>query len=282
MQHLTIAGGAGIKIHVFETGNPEGPPILFIHGWSQSHASWFRQLNASELRDRFRLIALDLRGHGDSEKPVGGYDETALWADDIRAVIETTEADRPVLVGWSYGGYVICDYLRHHGQERIRGINFVGAAVDRGVKVDYERSSRGWDDVWPDEDSDAPHIYSEEAEPAAIAMRRFVRNCTNRPLRFHDELAQLGVNLMTPPRVRKALIARTMRNDDVLLSITVPTLVTQGELDIIVHPDSAKHIAGLVPAARVSLYPDAGHAVFLEDTERFNRELAEFSATEPP
>jgi non-heme chloroperoxidase len=62
VQHLTFDGGAGVKINVVETGNPDGPPILFIHGWSQSHASWFRQLNAPELSERFRLIALDLRG----------------------------------------------------------------------------------------------------------------------------------------------------------------------------------------------------------------------------
>jgi non-heme chloroperoxidase len=279
VQHLTFAGGAGVKINAVETGNPDGPPILFIHGWSQSHASWFRQLNAPELSERFRLIALDLRGHGDSEKPAGGYGDGALWADDINAAIDTTGADRPVLVGWSYGGYVICDYLRHRGQGRIRGINFVGAAVDRGVQVDYERAGSGWDDVWPDEDWDAPHIYSDEAERAVVAMRRFVRNCSNLPLRFHDELALLGVNLMTPPRVRKALFDRTIRNDDVLSSLTVPVLVTHGEVDNIVHPDSAKHIADLVPTARISLYPDAGHAVFLEATERFNRELAEFTAS---
>lgn len=279
MQIHAVPGGAGTTLHVVESGNPAGPPIVFIHGWSQSHASWSRQLNAPELFEHFRLIALDLRGHGDSEKPLAGYDDPVLWAADINAVIEVLRADRPVLVGWSYAGYVICDYLRHYGQKRIRGINFVGAAVDSGVKVDYERGGSGWDDVWPDEASDAPHIYSEAAEDAAVAMRRFVRNCVSGPLRFHDELAFLGLNLMTPPRVRKALFARTMRNDDVLAGVTVPVLVTHGERDIIVHPGAAKHIAAVVPAARMSVYPDAGHAVFFEAAERFNRELAEFTLT---
>ena len=279
MRFHSVPGGAGTKLHVVETGNAAGPPIVFIHGWSQSHAIWTRQFNAHELLERFRLIALDLRGHGDSEKPLAGYDDSALWAADINAVIETLRADRPVLVGWSYAGYVICDYLRHYGQERIRGINFVAAAVDSGVEVDYERGGSGWDDVWPDEASEAPHIYSEGAADAAVAMRRFVRNCVSEPLQRYDELAFLGLNLMTPPRVRKALFGRKMRNDDVLAGVTVPVLVTHGERDIIVHPDSAKHIAAVVKTARTSLYPDAGHAAFFEAPQRFNRELAEFALT---
>jgi pimeloyl-ACP methyl ester carboxylesterase len=273
----SVAGGGGAALHVFETGNPAGLPILFIHGWSQSHASWTRQLNAPALRERFRLLALDLRGHGDSEKPVAGYDDPALWAADINAVIETLQADRPVLTGWSYGGYVICDYLRHYGQQAIRGINFAAAAVDRGVKVDYQGGGDGWDDVWPDDASDQPHIFSEAAEDAATAMRRFVRNCVAAPLPFRDELAFLGLNLMTPPRVRKALFERKIRNDDVLAGITVPVLVSQGERDRIVHSDSARHIAAGIRGAQLSLYPEAGHAVFYEAAERFNAELAEFT-----
>jgi pimeloyl-ACP methyl ester carboxylesterase len=224
---------------------------------------------------------MDLRGHGDSEKPLAGYDDSALWAADVEAVIETLGADRPVLAGSSYAGYVICDYLRHCGQERIRGINFVGAVSDKGIEVDYERTGSGWGEVWPDDESGAPHIFSEGAEEAAVAMRRFVRNCVHVPLRFHDELAFLGLNLMTPPRVRKALFDRTMGNDDVLAGITVPVLVTQGERDIIVHPDSGRHIAALVPGARSSFYSDAGHAVFFDAAERFNRELAEFALSAP-
>ena len=281
MQVHAVPGAAGTRLHVVEAGNAAGPPILFIHGWSQSHACWLRQLNAPELQTRFRLIAMDLRGHGDSEKPLVGYDDSALWAADVEAVIETLGAQRPVLVGWSFAGYVICDYLRHCGQERIRGINFAGAATDRGIKVDYERGGSGWDDVWPDDESAAPHVFSEGAEEAAVAMRRFVRNCVHVPLRFHDELAFLGLNLMTPPRVRKALFDRKIGNDDVLAGITVPVLVTHGERDIIVHPDSGRHIAGLVPGARTSFYPDAGHAVFYDAAERFNRELTEFVLSAP-
>ena len=70
-------------------------------------------------------MAYDLRGHGMSEAPLGPehYTNGELWADDV-AIIDQLGLERPVLVGWSYGGFIICDYLRAHGQDRIAAIDF--------------------------------------------------------------------------------------------------------------------------------------------------------------
>src|SRR5205085_7995890 len=83
---------------------------------------------------RPRLVACDLRGHGMSEAPLepGPYTDGKLWAEDVAAIIEELHLDRPVLVGWSYGAFVICDYLRAHGQDRIAAIDFVEGAVKLG------------------------------------------------------------------------------------------------------------------------------------------------------
>src|SRR5690348_6458838 len=102
MKHHHITGGGGVQLHVVETGNPQGRPILFLHGFSSCWLTWRRQL-CSDLATAFRLIALDLRGHGLSEKPCDGYADSRLWADDINAVIEALRLDGPVLSGWSYG-----------------------------------------------------------------------------------------------------------------------------------------------------------------------------------
>ena len=72
MKHHTITGGGGVQLHLVETGDPSGRPILFIHGFSQCWLAWSRQLN-SDLADRYRLVAMDMRGHGLSEKPRDGY-----------------------------------------------------------------------------------------------------------------------------------------------------------------------------------------------------------------
>src|SRR5712691_1209395 len=108
----TITGGGGLQLAVHEYGQPHGKPILLIHGFSQCHLVWSKQYQ-SPLADEFRLVCIDNRGHGMSEKPTAleYYTQAELWADDVQAVITGLALRKPVLAGWSYGGFVINDYL---------------------------------------------------------------------------------------------------------------------------------------------------------------------------
>jgi len=111
MKNHKIVGGGGIQFHLVETdnaetgnaetGNSSGRPILFIHGFSQCWRTWDRQMN-SDLANDHRLVAMDMRGHGLSDKPRDAYADSKLWADDVNAAIQTLQLDRPVLCGWSY------------------------------------------------------------------------------------------------------------------------------------------------------------------------------------
>ena len=84
-----MRGGGGTEIWTGEWGNPDGPPILLIHGFMQSHLSWSAQLD-SDLANDFRLIAIATRGHGRSGKPEdpAAYQDGQNWADDIAAVMD--------------------------------------------------------------------------------------------------------------------------------------------------------------------------------------------------
>ncbi len=268
-QH-TIEGGRRLALHVREWGNLEGPPIVFIHGWSQSHLCWAKQYE-SWLAEEFRLVALDNRGHGMSGKPLDydNYSDAQLWADDIVAVISELRLDRPVLVGWSYGGFIICDYVRSYGQEDISGINFVGGAVSLGQAAFGTLIGPGF--LEPFEGATA-----EDLPTNIQAMRDFLRGCTVEPLPQEEFEVALGYNIIVPPQVRAHLGTREIDSDEVLSSLTVPVLVTQGREDIVVLPTMAEHILSTCPTATPSWYEEVGHAPFLEDPERFNRELAEF------
>ena len=83
------------------------------------------------LAERFHLITFDLRGHGRSDAPAEAarYADDLVWADDLAAVLEVVSARRPVLVRWSYGAFVVADYLRAYGEEAISAIALVGASV---------------------------------------------------------------------------------------------------------------------------------------------------------
>ncbi|HEY6743342.1 MAG TPA: alpha/beta fold hydrolase [Lapillicoccus sp.] len=74
-----VPGGNGVALQVEETGNHEGRPVLFVHGISQCRLAWSRQLRSALGRD-LRLVAMDLRGHGLSEKPRDDYGDPAVWA----------------------------------------------------------------------------------------------------------------------------------------------------------------------------------------------------------
>jgi pimeloyl-ACP methyl ester carboxylesterase len=126
----SVVGSGGLHLHVREWGKADAAPILCIHGWSQNHLCWSKQYE-SALADRFRLIAFDLRGHGMSDAPLEPqhYTNAQVWAEDLAAIIDRLHLSPAVLVGWSYGGFIICDYLRVFGDAAVAGITFVDAAV---------------------------------------------------------------------------------------------------------------------------------------------------------
>jgi pimeloyl-ACP methyl ester carboxylesterase len=106
-------------------------------------------------------------------------------------------------------------------------------------------------------------------------MRQFLHNCTVKPLAPDDFERALCWNIIVRPDVRGALGRRVIDSDDVLSTLRVPLLVAHGRKDIIIKPAIAEHILEICPTATASWYDDVGHAPFLEDPARFNRELAE-------
>lgn len=264
-----VIGGAGRALHVREWGRPDAPPVLLIHGWSGNHMCW-RHQTQSELTKEFRLVALDLRGHGMSDHPSDPdqYRDAELWADDIAAVMDQRQLRRPVLVGWSYGGFVISDYVRAYGEDGISAINFVGAAVTLNDR---------FDDIGPAFLANAPGCAGGDLPTRIAALRRFWHSMTEEPLDAADFESGLCGSASVPPHVLGALISRQIDSDDVLAQLGVPVLVTHGRQDQIILPSMAEHILRVCPTARASWYDGVGHAPFAEQPDRFNRELAELT-----
>ena len=266
----TLRGGGGVTLRVHDLGDPDGPPLLFLHGFSQSHQAWRRQLH-SALGLGFRLVALDLRGHGESDSPRGAYGDGRLWADDVHAVITGLGLERVLLVAWSYGGMVVADYLRHYGARHVAGVNFVGAMVKSG-------SEEAFGLLAPEMLELIPGLFSADEVPSHAALESFVSLLHHEPLAPEAHRAVLAYTARVPAHVREGLGSRTQDNDDVLRELRVPVLVSHGMQDRVIRPASGEHIASLVPHAQMSLYADVGHSPFWENARRFNRELAAFAA----
>jgi pimeloyl-ACP methyl ester carboxylesterase len=195
------------------------------------------------------------------------YTDGQLWADDLAALIDELGLDRTVLVGWSYGSFVICDYIRVYGQERVAAIDFVEGAVKLGEAAFGTLIGPGFLD----------HFVGATADdlPTNIqAMRSFVRACLVKPVSDDDLETAVCWNVIVPARVRANLAARAIDCDDVLRSLEVPLLVTQGRADTVVLPAMAEHILATCPTAEASWYEGVGHVPHLEEPARFNHELA--------
>ena len=268
MKHHTIAGGGGTQLHVVETGNPSGRPILFIHGISQCWLTWSRQLN-SELRDRYRLVAMDMRGHGLSEKPRDAYADSKLWADDINAVLQALNLDRPVLCGWSYGPVVILDYIRHYGEGALGGITFVDAITKLG-------SEEAVSVLTPEFLNLVPGLFSTDVEESTRSLRSLLRMCVAQEPATEDLYLTLGYNVSVPPSVRQALLSRSFDNDDLLPTLQKPMLIVHGDRDPVVKPSVVDQHKASLPHAEVAMMPNAAHAPFWDDAPAFNGRLQTF------
>jgi non-heme chloroperoxidase len=268
MKTYSVKGGAGLGLHVREWGTVDGPPIVFIHALSQNHLCWAKQYD-SPLAAEFRLVAFDLRGHGMSEVPLEAdhYAHGELWADDLAAIMDELQLDRPVLVGWSYGTFVIADYVRKYGQDRIAAVVLVGGAAKLGEAAFGTLIGPGFLDHFAD-------ITADDLPTNIRGVRAFVRALIVKPLPAEELETAIAWNIVVPARVRANLAARDLDVDDVLRELEVPVLVSHGREDTATLPAMAEHILATCPTAEASWYDGVGHAPHLEDPERFNRELA--------
>jgi pimeloyl-ACP methyl ester carboxylesterase len=215
---------------------------------------------------------MDMRGHGLSDKPREGYTDSRLWGDDVNAVIQALRLDHPILSGWSYGPLVILDYIRHHGENDIGGINFVGGVTKLG-------SDEAMSVLTPEFLSLVPGFFAPGAEESVRSLESLIRLCFAREPSAEDLYLMLGYNVSVPPYVRQALLSRPIENDDLLTQIRKPVLITQGENDGVVKRIAVdKHKASLAHA-RIHIVPSAGHAAFWDDAMVFNQGLRAFSAS---
>ncbi|MEM6487385.1 MAG: alpha/beta fold hydrolase [Pseudomonadota bacterium] len=253
---------------------PEGAPgIVLLHGWSQSSLAFEKQL-AGALAARFRLAAVDLRGHGASPAPAdpSAYGAGAAWADDLLAVLQRLDWPDPVLVGWSMGGWVIGDFLAAHGPAGLGGIVTVGTVPRIGAAGDPALVAKR------KTDARAEGMFHADPAVQLDAAIAFAKAMTAAPLSKRDLAWLVGQMVPCPPALRRA--ARTRDADwrpafQRARAAGVPAQVIQGAADRLCFPPQAAETAEALGAA-VETIPGAGHLPFWERAETFDAILADF------
>lgn len=271
-----VEGEGGVPLAVKDVGPKDAPAILFLHGITMGAESFAPQFD-SDLAERFRLIAFDLRGHGMSGKPSSedAYIDPAIWAGDVRRVIAATGIRRPVIVAWSYGTLVASDYIRYEETENMAGLVLVGAP---GGLVTPPQPSSPPD---PDVLAELERSRSLRSVPSFDAQREAVGIVM--PMLFHcrpdDEWLEKAnmLGMMVPPYAQAALRKHPFANGDLLEKMrSLPVLIAHGAFDPSLPQAAVDALKAGLPRARAHRFDQAGHSPFAEKPFSFNAILAEF------
>lgn len=246
----------GVRLHVLEGGpaSAPGPVIAFVPGWSMPASIWRAQLEA--LGARHPVAALDPRGQGGSEVAQTGY-TVERRADDIAEFVARYR--RVVLVGWSLGALEALHYTRNHGEAKLAGLVLVDSSVGE-PPAPPASDFRG-------------ALERDRAE----ALDGFVRAMFRAP-QAEDELAQLKAGaLRLPLEASLALLSYPYPREHwraAAHAVRAPLLYA-------VTPQFAEQAQNLKhnrPQTEVALFDGAGHALFVDEPERFNALLEDFVA----
>ncbi|MEM6637853.1 MAG: alpha/beta hydrolase [Pseudomonadota bacterium] len=270
---ISVSGSGDTPIRIRTSGEPEKPAILLIHGYSQHSLCWKPVFD--RLSDDFFLVAPDLRGHGESGKPLdkSAYDNARVWAEDVAAIIDQMNLKNPILVGWSMGGWVAQDYLRHFGGDALQGLVLIGTSLTTGKLMPPEAiaARQGREDVA------ARGMYSVDQAENLHATLKFVRACTQHPVADDAFALTVGFNMLCPPHARHACRTRSEDYRSTTVAYEGPVWLVWGEADQMATPPMRQQAIDCLPAAQTTIYPDCGHTPFVEYPDLFARNLAEFA-----
>jgi len=255
-----------LEINYEEMGS--GRPIVFVHGVWMSGRYFHKQLPA--LGQNHHSIALDLRGHGQSSHTEDGH-TMATYAEDLHAFLKIKGLSGVVLAGWSMGCMVLWDYFKKFGDENVAAAIFVDQSPS--------------DFKWPDWDFglfDLPtlvHLMSEVQTGREKVYREFIPMLFKRPPPAEEVEWMVAENMRIPAAIASAvLFDQTMQDYRAdLAKVTVPTLVIAGGMkDKMLPTESVKYVHENIPGSQFSVYEESNHCPFLEEAERFNREVDAF------
>jgi non-heme chloroperoxidase len=271
--HVTTSDG--VSLYYLEAGS--GKPILMIPGWSQTAEQFKHQITG--LSDRYRVIAVDMRGHGESEKPEFGYKISRL-AKDVHDMIEALDLDEVNILGHSMGSSVIWNYYDLFGPERLSKL----LLIDQMPMITSNPA-------WPEEERIAsgaifnPQSLYETinalAGPDGVETTRgFIGNMVTKAIPEEDKTWIIERNLRMPRQHAATLLYNHSTQDwrDLIPRIELPTLVVGGRVSVVPWQSQA-WIAEQVPGARLEIFEEeegGNHFMFIEGHEKFNDIVADF------
>ena len=254
----------GIAINFTEKGPKDGIPVIFIHGFPFDSTSWDLQLTA--VAEKFRSIALDLRGYGESETGDGQY-AIEFFVDDVFALMDELKLSKAILCGLSMGGYIALRAIEK-ASERVLGL----VLCDTRSEADTNEGKL--------KRFNTLKTLKKEGIPAFAdpLLKTIFADETIRLKPKIFEKIRSKILKLSPIAIGGGILALASRSDttEYLENISVPTLIIVGEKDIITPPIVAQSMHEKISHSALAIIPHAGHLSNVENPEDFNRHLLDF------
>ena len=257
----TISLPTGVTLEYAEQGQPDGVPVVLLHGYTDSRLSW--NLVLPRLPERYRVFAISQRGHGESSKPVDAY-RTADFAADVVAFLDAKRIDRAIIVGHSMGSMVAQQFTIDN-PSRVEALVITGAFYTRPnhpVLVDF----------WNQAVSKLPDQVDKQF------VLDFQTSTVTKPLDPAFFATILGETGRVPGYVWRNAFREFLQTDLTkgVGSISAPTLIIWGDQDAFSVRDDQDSLVTKIRGARLLTYEGIGHAANWEVPERFAEDLVAF------
>ena len=260
-----------IKLHHLDWGNEGQHPIVLVHG-SRLHAHVWNDFS-HRFKDRFHVVAVDQRGHGDSGWCTRNRYDLEDFYQDLQAVIEARGLTRFTLIGHSLGGRVSMLYASRHPQalERLVLVDITPGRPAAATGADISRIT----------ETPGPHDFESQAEATAYLGKLLSRA----PAHVIEESVRFGMRQVASGRYTwkydPAMLKRAPAAIDLwgmVKSIPTPTLLQYGSHSKVVSTELAERLKQTMPQCTVERIEKAGHALFTDQPDAFAASVERFLA----
>jgi pimeloyl-ACP methyl ester carboxylesterase len=249
----------GVRLRYAYKGDPTGTPVIMLHGFTDS---WYSFSTVTPLLDsKYRVYILDQRGHGESDRPVGGY-AMQQFAADVVAFMDAMNLKQATLVGHSMGSFV-AQHVAVEAPERVSKLVLVASAtsVRNDAVAELQREINALSDVVPEK-------FAREFQLSTIYQplsEEFLKNVVKESLK-------------TPAHVWREVVAELLSPDSSvqLKKIKAPTLILWGDKETICPRSEQDLLVSGLRNSTLKVYTDTGHALHWERPERFAKDLQAF------
>ncbi len=265
----------GLKLAYQEWGSPTAPPIVMLHGFGVS-GHMFDEF-AERMQDRYRLLAIDQRGHGDSDWSEDGDYSRDAFVSDVEGLRKALGLDRFILIGHSMGGLNSVAYTNAYPQH-VRALVLVDVgpeAAKEGVD-NIVRFTRGPDELEFEEFVEMAHRFNQRRTLENIRERMRHRL---KPTESGKWTWKFDKRFRQPDSGLK--IGSSLSNDEswqLFRNISVPTLMIRGAESDVLTPEVAERCTREIKRSRLVLVSGAGHSVPGDNPDAFTEAVREFLA----